>query len=364
MEDEKTINISMNEKEELTSDIKEGINGTILPTREFSERMVEAVGSISRVLPAYGMDALFTNPAIEVLKKEIQQSAVNQFKLQLSVSPAIEQLKRISFSLQGALADTMKMAMASSSVAIADALRTPMMEWLRSIDYSPVIEAIKRIGISSDDIQQYRKLEEIYLRAMYEAKWFPYAGWVAKTSLLQKVLGIIAGSRGASKNREKRIDREILGYYSEARIREIKKSWKRVNIDSYIRKAICQALNAYQRREYALTISCLSTMWEGLIYCKAKDVPLSERKRQSTAETKNEFEELVERNNYKEIFSDYYRSYIMRDCNSPSEVIQGVPGRHGVAHGWYLESPSKKSALNAILLTDFIIKLDPIEQEL
>jgi hypothetical protein len=180
--------------------------------------------------------------------------------------------------------------------------------------------------------------------------------------VLEKVLGIIAGSRSASKSREKRIDREILGYYSKARIQEIKKSWKKLDIEPYIKKVICQALNAYIRREYALTTSCLATMWEGLIYCKAKGLPLSERKRQGTAETKGEFEELVERNNYKEVFSDYYKNYIMRDCNSPSEVIYGVPGRHGVAHGWYLESPSKKAALNAILLTDFIIKLNPIGQ--
>lgn len=362
MKEEKTVKISVNEGKGSELSTKDEIDGAILPTQEFSEKIGEMVESISRVLPAYRMDNLFTNPAIEALKMEIPQSAISQLKLQLSVSPAIEQFRQISLSLQRALADSMRMAMKTSSIAIADALRTPVMVWLRSIDYSPALEALKRIGISSENIQRYRKLEESYLRAMYEAKWFPYAGWMAKTSLLEKVLGIISSSRGASKNREKRIDREILGYYSEARIREMKKAWKRLEIDSYIRKAICQALNAYVRREYALTISCLSTMWEGLIYCKAKDVPLSERKRQGTAETKSEFEELVERNNYKAIFSDYYKNYIMRDCNGPAEVIHGVPGRHGVAHGWYLENPSKKAALNAILLTDFIVKLDPIGQ--
>ena len=57
------------------------------------------------------------------------------------------------------------------------------------------------------------------------------------------------------------------------------------------------------------------------------------------------------------IFSDFYENFIVCDCNSPDEVIDGVPNRNGVSHSKYKKYPNKKASLNAILLTDFIIGL-------
>ena len=56
--------------------------------------------------------------------------------------------------------------------------------------------------------------------------------------------------------------------------------------------------------------------------------------------------------------------YIFYDCNSSTDVIDDVPGRHGVAHSYYQKYPSKKAALNAILFADFLmkIKIDDAEQ--
>ena len=48
-------------------------------------------------------------------------------------------------------------------------------------------------------------------------------------------------------------------------------------------------------------------------------------------------------------------------CYSMDEVIPDVPGRHSIAHGWFDKYPSRKAALNAILFTDFLIGLQPKE---
>ena len=77
--------------------------------------------------------------------------------------------------------------------------------------------------------------------------------------------------------------------------------------------------------------------------------------------TKKELEDLTEANDYDKIFSDYFNTFIVSQCNKVDDVVDGVPNRHGVSHSWYHSYPSKKASLNAILLTDFIIGLEPLE---
>ena len=105
-----------------------------------------------------------------------------------------------------------------------------------------------------------------------------------------------------------------------------------------------------------LTISCLATMWEGLIHKKSHVTT-----RQKMEKTKKDFAKLIDENDYKPILSEYFNNFIVSNCNSAADVKNGVPNRHGVSHSWYNTYPNKKAALNAILLTDFILKLEPFE---
>jgi len=50
---------------------------------------------------------------------------------------------------------------------------------------------------------------------------------------------------------------------------------------------------------------------------------------------------------------------VISTCYSAEEMNDGVPNRHGVAHGRYVKYPTQKAALNAILLTHFVINLKP-----
>ena len=66
---------------------------------------------------------------------------------------------------------------------------------------------------------------------------------------------------------------------------------------------------------------------------------------------------LVEENQSSSTISAFYDTCIMYPCNSPKEAKPDVPGRHAVAHGWFERYPTKKAALNAILFTDFLLRL-------
>lgn len=314
----------------------------------------------SQIITSLKYTSKLFNPIIEALNQSEMFSFVEDNVQQISAY--ISNLtKPLNHSIAKSISESIKdlLEHCASSIEI---ISTPALDWFSSIGSSLIAEKLRQIPLDPEIYRKYKKLHNIYLKTMYETKWFPYAGWIADTSLFMEINDIIRTSRGASKTREKRIDKAILSYYTKKEILHIKKSWQNSNLDCYIRKTLIQAVDAYLRGEYALTIPCLSTMWEGLIYVKSKNVSFSERKRQQMGETKQEFKTLVKDNNYEAIFSDYFDNWIVSNCNAVDDVVDGVPNRHGVAHSWYKKYPDRKTALNAILLTDFIISLTPVEQ--
>ena len=146
------------------------------------------------------------------------------------------------------------------------------------------------------------------------------------------------------------MSRGMISHYTKAEIKRIKKKWNDSEIEPYFKKALGQTLDAYLRKEYALVIPFLATMWEGIIKSK---VEKNEKK------FKEKCKDLVDENGYDEVFSDFFNNLIFGQCYSVNDVVDGIPNRNGVAHSWYIRYPSQKAALNAILLTDFVLSLKP-----
>lgn len=227
--------------------------------------------------------------------------------------------------------------------------------WLQSIDSSPlreILERIRNIGLDYN----YNKVNEIFLKAMFDAKWFPYAGWLAEYSMTDQVLDILNTSR-SSKSRTKKIDKLIFGYYNKKELDNIKRRWRQMGLPSYMIRILVQSVQAYNRKEYALTVSALSTLWEGIIQEKINDNEYRISKR-----TRENLKKLIEENGFEEVFSSFCAEFIFYDCRKPSDVKADVPGRHGIAHSWYDTYPNRKMALNAILFTDFLLQLIPLDQ--
>lgn len=270
-------------------------------------------------------------------------------KFYINTEPLVTKFRKLMIS--DSFTNSMK-AIQNSYSAVTSAFQSPAFKWLQSFDFSPIYEFLRECA----DID-VNKIKEIYLQELYDAHWFPHAGWNAKLSVTKDILEVIQHTR-KSKNRVKKIDKIVFGYYTDSTVETIKKEWRQLGIPEHLMRILHQAVQAYHRKEYAITVIVLATQWEGIIYNKVYD---SGRKK--TEQTKKHLMTLIKENNYSEIFQSYFEDFIMYNCNSPAEVIKDVPGRNSAAHSFYDSYPTRKAALNAILFTDFLLHLQPITEE-
>lgn len=224
----------------------------------------------------------------------------------------------------------------------------------KGFDFIPWESCLLPLPVDEYFSNEFKLLSEEVLKTLYECKWFPYAGWNAKYSLFEAVKEIIVSSRGVSRRCEKRIDALIIDFYTKKRVRTLKQNWRRLKLMPHFKKILGHAVEAHLRGEYVLSISCLSTMWEELILQK-----LRISGRYSQKKMGKDLNRLIEENRMKSIFGEFYNNYIICDCNTSEEVLEGIPNRNAVSHGKYHKYPNKKASLNALLITDFIMRLKP-----
>lgn len=337
---------------------QERLNEITRPLREVSDQYRDMVSRIK--IPSYGYERLTelqksiadmqmnsSIVALDAISESMKATALRLAPVysEIQMSKLIEV---VSNTLTSSIAVSVQNIIPNFSSVLLEAIQSPLLDWIKSFDFSPWTRIFENWHFPDLEVHK-DELDEIYLRAMYEAKWFPYAGWQADAKLFAEVSDILNSSRGMSKRCEKRIDKAILSYYTKSEIKRIKRDWNASELDSYVKKALGQTLEAYLRGEYALVIPFLATIWEGIIKSKTAEV---------TKKPKEDFKKLVDDNGFDDLFSDFYNNLIIASCYSKDDVIEGVPNRHGVAHSWYVKYPTKKAALNAILLTDFIIKLE------
>lgn len=338
------------------------------PFTEVSEHYKAMVEPLNVCTPAYerlaglqksiaDMQMNSSLVALDAISESMKATALRLAPLYSEIETS-KLIEAVSNTLSSSIASSMQNIIPNFSSVLLEAMQSPFLDWIKSFDFSPWTRIFENLHFPDLEIHK-DELDEIYLRAMYDAKWFPYAGWQADAKLFAEVSDILNSSRGMSKRCEKRIDKAILSYYTKTEIKRIKKDWNASELDSYVKKALGQTLEAYLRGEYALVIPFLATMWEGLIYIKAHNVLPEERQRQKMEITKQDLADLTSSNNYDKIFSSYFNDFIVSQCNKVSDVVEGVPNRHSTSHSWYVKYPTKKAALNAILLTDYIIKLEP-----
>ena len=292
--------------------------------------------------------------AVHALGEIAMKSAFSDYQFE---SPALRTFDELSKSIATNLASGLTALITNSVIQGIQSITSSLGKWLQTVDFSPLVNVLKNIQNIGFDFD-YKEVNQIFLKAMFDARWFPYAGWIADFRIVDAMLEILNTSR-VSKNRVNRIDRLIFSYYGKEEINDFKRRWRKMNLPSYMTRILVQSVQAYHRREYALTVSALSTLWEGIIQEKMNDNSYRISRR-----TRENLGKLIEENKFDEIFSSFCDEFIFYNCTKPSEVKSDVPGRHGIAHCWYDTYPSRKMALNAILFTDFLLELKPIENEL
>lgn len=302
---------------------------TVIETLQNSN-VVHALGEIS-IKSAFS-DYQFESPALRIFEKWSENIEINLATglTALITNPVMQEIQSITSGLG---------------------------QWLQTVDFSPLInilENIQNIGFDFD----YKEVNEVFLKAMFDARWFPYAGWIADFRIVGAMLEILNTSR-VSQNRVNRIDRLIFSYYDKEEINNFKRRWRQKSLPSYMTRILVQSVQAYHRREYALTVSALSTLWEGIIQQKMND-----NSYRISRKTRENLSKLIEENEFDKIFSSFCDEFIFYNCIKPEDVKSDVPGRHGIAHCWHDTYPNRKMALNAIIFTDFLLELKPIEKNL
>ena len=346
---QESIKPALAKQEELKSIVESATS--VLPTIQVQPTIVTALSEIANS-NAFSYRESVLSGALSAVAKFAEWSAKFQ------VNPAIYSAAQIIGEASASLYNSMHTVIEGCTAALQAYVNSPFVQWINSFDFTPLRTILEDLNFDSDVLKRYRELNERYLQVMYESKWFPYAGWTVDIELFTEVNEIIATSRGASQRREKRIDSVIMSYYTAKEIKNIKRGWRNSDLEPHIKKILGQAIEAHLRGEYALTITCLATMWEGLIHKKANVVG-----RQGSKKTKEDFGKLLNENDFEPIFGEYYDKFIMSQCDTPEDVVEGVPNRNGISHSKYKRYPNKKASLNAILLTDFIIGLRPLSTD-
>lgn len=285
---------------------------------------------------------------------ELISPAIQSYYQDISLSLA-ESIRPFIDSYKPLMLDAITSLVTSYQFDLASRIDLPIHHLLETIDFSPLYSIFEQL--KGFDFSKYRsKLNKIVIAETYDAKWFPHALCLNDLDMVAEFWDIIESTR-KSKNRIKRIDQLVYSRYDKNRIDGMKKDWRQRSISSHKLRMINQAVQAYHRKEYAITVVMLSTLWEGIIYDKANDLRGKSGKR-----TKEDFSKLISQTDYDELFVSFFDEYIMYDCRSVADVIEDVPGRNSSAHSWYSKYPSRKAGLNAILFTDFLINLEPLEE--
>ena len=156
-----------------------GISETVQKLTE--NHTLRALGEITPQIPNYTL--VFNSPMLEQIS-----SGITSF------------VQTFNNSIAATLAESTVSLMESFSFAIAEATQSPIIEWLQSIDLTSMYTALERLRVDVDILNQYKEFNKAYLTVMFECKWFPYAGWVADTSLSEEVSAVLSTSRGQVKN--------------------------------------------------------------------------------------------------------------------------------------------------------------------
>lgn len=186
----------------------------------------------------------------------------------------------------------------------------------------------------------------LYEEFLYGCHWHPAMGLYLDFALTKEILAIKNCESDFDKAIPK-VDEIVFRYYSDELVEKLLAGWSQYIAD-YRYKILSEAIKAYFRHEYALTLCTFCCLWSNII---------------NQIVTSNETKIEDARRNYKQISEEsswYYKFFdnqIYYDCRSYDSIKDDVPGRNALAHGYFKSYPSKKAALNAIIFTDYLFRL-------
>ena len=289
----------------------------------------------------------FTKPVIDDILNEAS-------RLSASTKPLVEHVLKEKAMLSDMSSTLTKLAMSyTQSLSSLSVAIQSMITLFSQIDYKPLLEI--------QCILPNLELDDIYLKELCKARWFPVRIMMESTSIdfFVDIMNVIDDTKLDSESRVKKLDEVFIDYYNKNALKDLKKTWETLNISPYMKKVLPESIDAYNRRQYALTVCALVTLWQGIIQEKA----IGKQEWRTDEKTQKEFKMLITANDCSNLVKNYFDEYIFYSCNSSDNVKDDVPGRNSVCHSWYIKYPTRKTALNAILFTEFLLGLSPVKKE-
>lgn len=284
-----------------------------------------------------------------------------------NIKPLTEALTQLTGPILNQGLDTIAMAtkvgeslnaLVKSYQSQAYAVTSKVVDLLGDLRYN-VLSNITRL-IASIDFSGIRdNFEKAYFEAMSAAKWFPHECFVSNINTLNKIIDVLDHTRLTSKNRIKLLNKVVFEYFDKKTLNALQSSWKTKDLKAHFKQMTCEAIKTYNCGWYASTVSILVPLWQGLIQLKATGTSES----RTDAKTKEELQQIVQDNPHAKIIEAFCGEYIFYTCYNIKEVKDDVPGRNSVCHSWHKEYPTRKTALNAIIFTDFLLSLYPVENK-
>lgn len=326
---------------------------------ELSQRQISLVSKLYDSPVIKGLQETFekiNTPALNALSSFNEHlSAVNHITAPLtSVSKLATMIPKFDYSYTERMFSPLQKIMDSYAATYSDFSRAGILGSAVFESLNSSLSKISKLLLEKRYTFDIERFEKAYLQCLLDSMWFPYASEDISFGFMGDIIDIRNHTR-AVKSRTSKIDKCVFSYFNKTRIRAIKSSWNKLESNRVRSRIMRQCIDAHIDGRYALTISTLVPLWESIIKDK-----VNHKGRICSEKLKDALWELVDDNGCPEIINEYYGNYIMRQFDGKEDIKENTPMRHPLSHGVYNEYPTKKTSLNAILFTDFLLRLDSL----
>lgn len=283
-----------------------------------------------------GVGANIINPQFPLLREKIgADAALRAAEFYRIDTPIVTNIKR-GFGALSLINDIVSSAATQAYIA----------------QLTPLIGTVIPDGadLLSWDIIEQRQNE--CARALLEVEWCPAVAVLLPIGQLVPLCEIASRNQDETK-REEALSQFVFRHMGMRYTDNLLEDLKNFNISKHLRRLLKETIYAYRRKENGIVATVLPTLWEGIIRDKAQI-----ESNVQTSILKEKVEAFVDDAYYPKAISEFYKTCILYPCKKAADVKSNVPGRHATAHGWFVEYPTKKAALNAILFTDFLLRLE------
>ena len=177
--------------------VQDNVNVMKLGTLQMSSEINEAIATVN-------------NNALKSVGELSIKSSLSNYQFDI---PAIKIWDDLGTKATANLISGLNTFVNNSAMREIQAITSRLGKWLQTIDFSPLTSILENIRAAGFD-HDYREVNDVFLKAMFDAKWFPYAGWIASFRIVDEMLEILNTSR-PSKNRIRLKENNYLEWHSK-----------------------------------------------------------------------------------------------------------------------------------------------------